>query len=265
VYKPSASEFGQFVTALGRRYDGKYVSPAAQQRTLSQVGSPVSGPLPRVVYWSIWNEPNQPGWLSLQWGWAGSGRVMVSPVLYRRYVDVAWKALMDTGHASSTDTILIGELAPEGGGPVSPEQPIPPMDFLRALFCVDENNRPLSGSAATSLGCPASGNPTAFAHTHPGLFNATGFGHHPYSFFLAPNVSCAEPDFVPLIDLSRLENGLDAIFHTYGVGRPIPIYLTEYGYETNPPNPFRGVSLSGRSCTSTRRSTWRGRTRVFEP
>jgi hypothetical protein len=26
------------------------------------------------------------------------------------------------------------------------------------------------------------------------------------------------------------------------VGRRLPLYLTEYGYETNPPNPFRGVN-----------------------
>jgi len=243
VYEPSATEFEQFVTALGRRYSGKYVPPAAQQRTLSRIGSPVSGPLPRAGYWSIWNEPNQPGWLSPQWTEAGSGRVMVSPVLYRQYVDAAWRAFTKTGHTPSKDKILIGELAPEGGGPVSPEQPIPPMDFLRALYCVDASNHPLHGSRARTLGCPDSADPQSFARAHPGLFDATGFGHHPYSFFLAPNVSYPEPDFVPLVDLSRLERGLDAIFHAYGVGRQIPIYLTEYGYETNPPNPFRGVSL----------------------
>jgi hypothetical protein len=243
VYEPSATEFHRFVTALGRRYSGKYVPSAAQQQILSQLGTPVSGPLPRVGYWSIWNEPNQPGWLSPQWTDTGNGRLMISPVLYRQYVDTAWTALVDTGHAPSRDTILIGELAPEGGGPVSPEQPIPPMAFLRALYCVDPSNRPLSGPGATSLGCPANPNPQSFSRAHPGLFDASGFGHHPYSFFLAPNVSYPEPDFVPLISLSRLERGLDSIFTTYGVARRIPIYLTEYGYETNPPNPFKGVSL----------------------
>jgi hypothetical protein len=48
---------------------------------------------------------------------------------------------------------------------------------------------------------------------------------------------------VPLADLSRLEHGLDSIFTTYGVNRRLPLYLTEYGYETNPPNPYRGVPL----------------------
>jgi hypothetical protein len=74
------------------------------------------------------------------------------------------------------------------------------------------------------------------------LFGATGFAHHPYSFFLAPNVEMANPDFAPLSNLSRLEHGLDATLSAYGVHRRLPLYLTEYGYETNPPNPYRGVN-----------------------
>ena len=77
---------------------------------------------------------------------------------------------------------------------------------------------------------------------NPGLFDATAFAHHPYSFFLAPSAQMSDVNFVPLSDLSRLEHGLDAIFGAYGVGRRLPLYLTEYGYETNPPNPYRGVS-----------------------
>ncbi len=45
-----------------------------------------------------------------------------------------------------------------------------------------------------------------------------------------------------LANLNTLESGLDRIFSAYGVSRTLPIYLTEYGYETKPPNPFRGVS-----------------------
>ncbi len=211
---------------------------------------PLSGPLPRVSYWSVWNEPNQPGWLSPQWQVVGGARVMFSPVLYRRYVDAAWNALDATGHTVHSDTILVGELAPEGGGGASPsEQPIDALGFLRALYCVDASYRPLTGSAAAALGCPGGGGggSKAFASAHPGLFDATGFAHHPYSFFLPPSVGYpstqADAGFVPLIELSRLEHALDSIYSAYGVSRKMPIYLTEYGYETNPPNPFRGVSL----------------------
>jgi hypothetical protein len=80
------------------------------------------------------------------------------------------------------------------------------------------------------------------------LFTATGFAHHPYSFFLAPGATMTDPNFVPLADLGRLEQALDRIFAAYAVHRRLPLYLTEYGYETDPPNPFRGVSVARQSA-----------------
>jgi hypothetical protein len=222
-YAPSAREFGRFVLAVGRRYGGTYTPPGA------------GSALPRVTYWSIWNEPNQPGWLAPQRTAAGA---MVSARLYRGYVDAAVAALDRSGHRS--DTILIGELAPEGDETPRVENPVPPIPFLDALYCVDASQRPQLGARAAALGCPNSR--AAFVAANPGLFDATGFAHHPYSFFLAPGTSMSDRNFVPLSDLGRLERALDAIFGAYGVKRALPLYLTEYGYETNPPNPFRGVS-----------------------
>jgi hypothetical protein len=239
-YRPAARDFGQFVLAIGRRYSGSYPAPpGAGVPAPTGVRSPH---LPRVGFWTIWNEPNQPGWLQPQWRTVGGLWIADSPRLYRLYVDAAFAALQRAGHAPSTDTILIGELAPEGIEGTAAADPIPPMPFIRALYCVDAGYSPLRGSQAAALHCPQNGSTAAFASAHPGLFDATGFAHHPYSFFLAPNAPLPDPNFVPLADLSRLEGGLDRIFATYGVGRQLPIYLTEYGYETNPPNPFQVVT-----------------------
>ncbi len=228
-WAPSARQFGQFVTALATRYSGHYRGP----------GGPA---LPRVSFWSIWNEPNQPGWLAPQWQGFGGSAVAESAILYRAYVDAAFGALLETGHGPSTDTILIGELAPEGDEGHTYRTPIPPIPFLRALYCVGPGDQPLTGAAAAALDCPPGGDASAFTAIDPGLFQATGFADHPYSFFLAPDVELADPNFVPLSDLGRLERALDAIFSAYGVARSLPLYLTEYGYETNPPNPYRGVT-----------------------
>jgi hypothetical protein len=225
-YAPSARAFGAFVRAVGRRYSGSYRPPGA------------AAPLPRVGFWSIWNEPNQPGWLAPQSDRRGAPAI-VAARLYRGYVDAATAALTSTGHRR--DTVLIGELAPEGDERPGESSPVPPLPFLRALYCVGPTYAPLRGEAATALGCPADGGRTDFVAAHPGLFMAGGFAHHPYSFFLAPARSMRDPNFVPLADLGRLERGLDEIFAAYAVHRRLPIYLTEYGYETNPPNPFRGV------------------------
>jgi hypothetical protein len=232
-YRVNPTDFGQFVTAVGRRYSGTYAPPGSHGK-----------PLPRVNYWSVWNEPNQPGWLAPQWGSVGGQRVMVSPGIYRANLDAAYAALRSTGHTTATDTILIGELAPEGSEATTAESPITPLPFLRTLYCLDGSYQPLRGPAAAGAGCPASGSPSAFVSAHPALFEATGFAHHPYSFFLPPSASMSDQNFAPLSDLPRLERTLDRIFAVYGVHRQLPLYFTEYGYETNPPNPYRGVSLS---------------------
>ncbi len=230
----SASEFGQFVEALGKRYSGTFKPPGS------------GSALPRVSYWSVWNEPNQPGWLSPQWRSSKHGLIMEGPALYRSYADAAFNALLATGHRPTSDTILIGELAPEGcvqGVPCPwprPDWATPPLTFLRAIYCLGPTYRPLIGSSAAALDCPSSGDPKSFVAANPALFQATGFAHHPYSFFLAPDASLSNPQFAPLSDLDRLEHALDAIFATYHVSRHLPLYLTEYGYETKP-NPIRGL------------------------
>jgi hypothetical protein len=237
-WMPAAAAFGRFVAAVGRRYSGSYKPP----------GSSVA--LPAVRYWSIWNEPNQPGWLAPQLRSEGG---LAAPALYRSYIGAAWSALSRTGHQTADDTFLIGELAPEGCEPrkacafSGPNRPIPPIPFVRALYCVDSSDQPLSGAAATSVECPPNGGRKAFVVANPGLFKATGFAHHPYSFFLGPAVSMPDPNFVPLSDLGRLERVLDGAFRAYGLARTLDLYLTEYGYETNPPNPYRGVSPATQS------------------
>jgi hypothetical protein len=216
------SEFGEFVHAVGVRYSGHYRG------------------LPAVVNWSIWNEPDQPGWLAPQSTRVGRSWVAVSPRLYRSYLDTAYSALVATGHGSQE--ILIGELAPEGDTTSGEYEPMTPMPFLRDLYCVNGAYRPLAGAAASALGCPSRPSARAFAAANPGLFRFTGFAHHPYYFFHPPNYSAPEASFVPIADLGRLERGLDSALAAWGVHRRPPIYLTEYGYQTDPPDPYENVS-----------------------
>ena len=46
-----------------------------------------------------------------------------------------------------------------------------------------------------------------------------------------------------IANLGRLTTALDRIFRSYGSARRMPLYLTEYGYQTNPPDPL-GVSFA---------------------
>ncbi|MHB8658444.1 MAG: hypothetical protein ACYC91_10905 [Solirubrobacteraceae bacterium] len=221
-WAPSATQFYEFVYAVGLRYSGRY------------------GPLPRISDWSVWNEPNQPGWLAPQWRKLRGGYQPDAPRLYRGYVRSAYAALYFSGHGA--DKILIGELAPEGYSARGAYVAMTPMPFLRALYCVDARWRPVSGRAASWLGCPRHESRATFVKANPGLFDATGFAHHPYYFFHPPSYSAPDPDFVPIANLGRLERGLDRVYRAYHVHRRIPIYLTEYGYQTDPPDPYEPVS-----------------------
>jgi hypothetical protein len=201
TYRPSAREFGLFARAAGERYSGAY------------------GGLPRVDLWSIWNEPNLFSWLAPQRAKDGTP---LSPAIYRKLYLAAHEGLWATGHAG--DTILLGELMPLGAG--SPRK-VPPLEFLREVACVDRNFRPFRGRAARVRDCRGAGRiPTS------------GIAHHPYT----PGGGVHAPgkrDEAPIAQLGRLTRTLDAIARRGRLPRRLPVWITEFGFQTNPPDPFQ--------------------------
>jgi hypothetical protein len=181
--------------------------------------------------WSVWNEPQQPGWLRPQ----VSGGRPASPHIYRRLLDSAWAGLRASGHGS--DNILIGELAPRGTRRLT-NGPMTPLRFLRELYCVNSRIRPLRGGEAAARGCPVDAAGSArFRSQHPALFDAPGFAHHPYALEVAPSKVDRIRDQVTISSLGRLTRTLDRAQRRYGSRRRMPIWLTEYGYQTDPPDP----------------------------
>ena len=225
AWEPSAKEYGLFVKAVGHRYDGSY-KPAGQ-----------TSPLPAVRFWSVWNEPNYGQQLAPQA--IDNSTVEISPIYYRQLLDAAWTAFQQTGHGK--DKILIGEVAPRGettGGLPGNFSGMVPLRFIRALYCVDQSLHPLRGTAATLRGCPptAAGS-KAFPTEHPGLFHATGFAFHPYpQGQVTPDTATPhEPDYADLPKVGSLETTLDGAQEAYGSSTRFPLYDTEFGYQTNPP------------------------------
>jgi hypothetical protein len=250
VREPSPADFRDFVTAVGRRYSGDYADERPQPQPAPPQGGlplfppedgaspqPPPGVLPRVDHWATWNEPNQPGWLRPQ----TRAGIPTSPRLYRGLQDAAYEGLRASGHGG--DTYLLGETAPRGGSQGSEVTPMRPLVFIRDLYCLDRRLRRYRGRRASSRGCPTDrAGRRRFSKAHPGLFNATGWAHHPYALEVAPDVKDRARDQVTLSVLGRLTRTLDRIFRRYGQGRRVPIWLTEYGYQTNPPDPIIGVS-----------------------
>ncbi len=255
AWKPNATFYGQFVHAVGERYDGSF-TPAGD-----------ASPLPAVRFWAIWNEPNFGQDLGPQ---AINGSTLsVAPMMYRNLVDTGWRALQQTGHGS--DTIIIGGFAAEGrSGPVNAKHPqgLPgdyaqtkPLQYIPTLYCLSPAYAPLRGNYARARGCPTNAAGTrAFRAQHPGLFNAGGVADHPYSGGRSPiDATGLDTDFAIFSQLGNLEKVLDRSVSAYGSHKRYPIYSDEYGYITHPPQlaPYASPSTAAYYMNWAEYLSWR--------
>jgi hypothetical protein len=221
VCRPKAKEFGNFVQALATRYSGTYADE-------NQGG----GALPRVDRWSIWNEPNQPGWLEPQYVSSKGRRTAFAAHRYRALARSAIAGLRRAGHGG--DQILLAETAPIGrtSGTLA-RRPIPPVEFIRQMFCLTPGGKRQTGAAAKAVGC-----------TKPGRFSVTGFAHHPYTRGGSqPPLAGVLPGEITISTAGRLKKLLTQAAKAKRIPARLPIFYTEFGYQTNPPDRLFGVSL----------------------
>jgi hypothetical protein len=231
AWKPNAAAYGQFVQAVGTRYDGAF-TPKGQH-----------SPLPAVKFWSIYNEPNFGEDLGPQA--IDGSRVSYAPQMFRGLLTAGWNALQQHHRHQ---TIIWGEFAARGNNFHLPWSKAPqglpgnygqtkPLSFLRTLYCVDANNRPLRGGAAAAAGCPTTGAAARrFRANNPGLFNASGVSDHPYPINGSPvRDGLNDPNFASFPALGKFGRLLDRLTGAYGAHPHFGIYNTEYGYITHPP------------------------------
>jgi hypothetical protein len=241
AWKPNASDYGKFMQAVGRRYDGKY-TPTGGTR------------LPAVHFWTIWNEPNFGEDLGPQA--TDTSRISYAPMLYRKLVRSGYSALQKTGHGQNT--ILIGEFAAHGvalsdgrhgrtwpqglPGNADQTQPIP---YIRTLYCLSQRGHKLTGTAAAQVGCPTTAKGRAtFRKDNPGLFDASGVGDHPYANNATPaSDGKSNPEWATLPNFPKLESALDHSTAAWGSRKHYAIYNDEYGYITDPPQLNKSKSV----------------------
>jgi hypothetical protein len=208
-YFVDAAAFGDFATAVARRYSGAYPDPANAGKTL-----------PAVRLYTTWNEPNHPSFLAPQWVRTPAGGFRPeSPHIYRAMHNAAYDAIK---RVSSDDKVLIGGTASTGSA-VPGRGGVPPLQFLRALACVDDALKPLDV-------------PECADYTP---LRADGYAHHPYSRLVAPDTSDPFTDDAPIADTGRLGDLLGRLAFAGRIAGNLAIYDTEYGYESRPDDPFQ--------------------------
>ena len=233
-WDPNATDYGQFVAAVAKRYDG----------TFKPTGATTA--LPKVTTFSLWNEPNFGQNLGPQAVEATkkSYGYLVAPGYYRNLLRAGYPQVKKYDPSA---TVLIGEIAGQGAFGVKNgkhPQGLPgnyaitgPVPWLQTLYCVDSNDKQLTGTAAKMADCPATAAAAKkFKAQNPALFKASGFSSHPYSSNFAPDQTSGigkQSIILPVID--RLGTELKTLTGHYGGARTWPLYSTEYGYITSPP------------------------------
>jgi Cellulase (glycosyl hydrolase family 5) len=210
-YEPNPTLFGDFAKAVAQRYNGAFSDP-----------SNPAVPLPSVQLYTIWNEPNESEFLEPQWVHTSTGWVSESAQIYRGMYNDAYSQIKSV---SPADKVLIGATSADGSA--TPGQgDVPPITFLQNLACVNANLQPLNIPQCDGY--------------QP--LKADGYADHPYSMNTTPGTSASNPDDVPLANTSRLESLLRQLHLDGRITTNLPLYDTEYGYNTDPPDPFASFS-----------------------
>jgi hypothetical protein len=158
--------------------------------------------LPAVNKWAAWNEPNLSTFLKPSW----AGRRPVAARKYARICNTVWDAVHDVGRETGRAVkVACGVTSPYGKGASA----IAPIRFLREMKRAGAK------------------------------FDV--YAHHPYSRSRPP----ISPRKIPrerrlTVSLGNISDLFRELNRLYGKRKKV--WITEYGYETNPPDPGIGVS-----------------------
>jgi hypothetical protein len=200
TWRPSTTWFGAFATALATRYSGTFVDPAEYPQ-----------PLPAVIDWEAWNEPNLAVFLTPQWT---PSRKPASPSIYRALLNAFYHGVKKV---APNDVIAGGTTAPFGDPPGG--QRMRPVLFWRELLCLTEGAHPHS----------------THCHQHDYM---DAISHHPYPLG-PPTTHAADSGDITVPDLGEITS-LIPIAERAGTvlpKGPKPLWVTELSWDTNPPNP----------------------------
>ena len=206
--------------------DLRSFATAAQRRYSGAFVNADGVTLPRVSLWMAWNEPNNPVFLKPQYRRSGKSWTIQSG---RDYAKMCNAIVQGIKSVQRTSKVACGATAPRGNNnPNSSRPSVSPLPFLRAM------------KAGGAKGFDA-------------------YAHHPY------NGSAAETPLTPpplgargqpstavtLGNINTLVAELDRLY-----GTRMRLWITEYGYQTNPPDRTVGVTWSKQAQYLTQATTY---------
>jgi hypothetical protein len=204
-YEPNLAALRQFVTALARRYSGHFRDPLHRHRFL-----------PRVGYFQAWAEANMGYKLSPQWTRVKGQLVNTCPTLYRNLLN-AFYAGVKAGDPSAK--VVFTGLESYGDRPG--QHRTPPVSFLRSVLCLN----------GTLVKQPCS---------NPAHFDV--LASDPYDVG-SPTTHALNANDASAPDLGKLTRVLRAAISAGTVvpATPKPLWVTEFSYDSNPPNRSAGT------------------------
>lgn len=163
--------------------------------------------LPAVRHWIAWNEPNNPVFLRQQFKRVGGRYVIQSARDYAKICNAVVTGVRRARPEALTSKVACGVTAPRGNNrATSSRASVAPLQFARAM------------KAAGAKG-----------------FNA--YAHHPY--YGSKTETPTTPPRTNAITLGNIDVLIREVTRLWGGKR---IWITEYGYQTNPPDKVFGVS-----------------------
>jgi hypothetical protein len=200
-----------------RASDLRSFAVAAQKRYSGAFVNADGVTLPRVALWMAWNEPNNPVFLKPQYRRTGKTWTIQSGRDYAKMCNAIVAGIKSVQRSSK---VACGATGPRGNNnPNSSRPSVSPIPFMRAMK---------SGGAKG--------------------FDA--YAHHPYYGSPAetpatkppPGKRGQPPTAVTLGNIDVLIAELDKLW-----GKRTRVWITEYGYQTNPPDKIFGVTWSKQS------------------
>jgi hypothetical protein len=167
--------------------------------------------LPTVKEWLAWNEPNNPIFLTPQYKKTSKGWTIQSAVNYAKICNAVYNGVHAT--LAPSERVGCGVTSPRGNNNPSSARPsVSPLAFLRAA-------------------------------KKAGLKTFDAWAHHPYygtpSDTPASKPVTAKGTPATAVMLGNISDLTKEVTRLYGNKR---IWITEYGYQTNPPDALFGVS-----------------------